>query len=98
MTTIMKVVGFANFAPCSITGQYLESFDHEADGGRGYGTFTFDRDRAMKFDNFAHAIEFWRKVPRCMPLRPDGEPNRPLTCTTWDFEPFDVAELGGNND
>jgi hypothetical protein len=56
------------------------------------GPSPFDRDTAMKFDNFAHAIEFWRKVPRCMPLRPDSEPNRPLTCTTWDFEPFDVAE------
>lgn len=92
MPTIMKVVGFANGVPCSIAGQYLESFDHEADGGCGYGTFTFDKNKAMKFDNFTLAVEFWRKVPDCMPLRPDGRPNRPLTCTTWDFERFDSAK------
>jgi hypothetical protein len=87
MTTVMKIAGFANGTPCPIAGQFLKNFDHEADAGQGYGEFTLDSE-AMKFDNVRHALDFWRKVPRCMPLRADGEYNRPLTASTMSFESF----------
>lgn len=86
MSTILKVVGFAANVPCPIQGQYLVSFNHEAEGGLGFGTFTYDPAEAMRFDNMRHALDFYRKVPRCMPLRADGEYNRPLTATTMAFE------------
>lgn len=80
--TAIKVLGFADDSPCPVAGGYLESFDHEAENGRGYGTFTREIGKAMVFAGPDTAFEFWRRVPKCRPLRPDGKPNRPLTATT----------------
>jgi len=90
MTTgyIIRVVRFENGAPCPISGQFLESFDHEADGGRGFGTFTRRISRAMVFDTIKEAMAFRDRQSTVMPLRPDGEPNRPLSCTTINIEPL----------
>ena len=32
---VMRAVGFENGVPCPHAGEWLESFDHDADGGRG---------------------------------------------------------------
>ena len=86
MATLMKVVGFAGGHPCPIAGQYLESFDHEAHDGLGFGTFVLNPTHAMRFKDLVEAAEFWKTVPLCRPMRPDGQPNRPLTATTVTFE------------
>jgi len=40
MTCVIQAVGFANGMPCDKAGQYLESFDPDTYGGRGYVTWT----------------------------------------------------------
>lgn len=65
--------------------QWLQEFDHEAYDGRGFGTFTMDKSQAKRFDNVETMFEFWRKVPDCFKVRPDGRPNRPLTALNVEF-------------
>jgi hypothetical protein len=89
---VIRVVEFASGAPCPIAGQYLEKFSFEAYDGGGYGVFTTDVDRAMKFDSAAAALRFWRTQSRVRPLRPDGKPNRPFTATT-----IEILEAGACN-
>jgi hypothetical protein len=78
---LMRVLGWANGDPCPVAGQYLQSFDFEADNGRGWAEFTDDPRRAMVFQDAALAAMFWRHQSRKFPLRADGQPNRPLTAT-----------------
>lgn len=78
----LLVVGFANGAPCPIAGQFVQTFDFAAENGRGYGTFTANASEAMKFADQGEALEFWKTQSKTAPLRPDGQPNRPLTSTT----------------
>lgn len=89
MPIIMRALGFANGVHCPVAGQWLKSFDHEAHNGLGDGVFTAEPSRAMRFDSFAEALEFWKKVPLCNPMRPDGKPNRPLSATTVTFDEVD---------
>ncbi len=81
-TIVMKIIGFANGRPCPIAGQFLKSFDFEYDNGVGHGEFTSNVEEAMEFETIRDASEFWMTVPKCRPIREDGEPNRPLTCST----------------
>lgn len=81
MMYILKVLGFANDAPCSIAGQYLKSFDHDTADGRGFGVFTRDQAEAMRFESGPDCHSFWKRQSKTVPLRPDGEPNRPLTAS-----------------
>jgi hypothetical protein len=83
---VIRVIGFAAGYHCPIAGQYLETFDHDAYNGQGHGTFTVSPKQAMKFDGLESALEFWKKVSPKHPIRQDGEPNRPLTCTTVTFD------------
>ncbi len=82
MTKVLKVIGFANGEPCPIQGQYIKTFDFDAAGGRGFGTFTDKPNKAKQFADAVSALRFWRQQSKTMPTRPDGKPNRPLTCTT----------------
>ena len=77
--------------PAELDGQYLKSFDHDGSGGVGYGEGTFDPNEALQFDTQMDALEFWRKPSSVRPLRPDGEPNRPLTASTVEFVPLSRA-------
>lgn len=50
---------------------------------------TADPVAARKFLNAGEALEYWRKICPSQPLRPDGQPNRPLTAwnaavLSWD--------------
>lgn len=79
-------INFANGAPCPIAGQYLQSFDFDAHDGRGFGVYTRDPAKAMRFPDLTAAVEFWRTQSKARPIRADGKPNRPLTSTTVTFE------------
>lgn len=61
---------------------WVRSVDWTARDGWGEITFTVDPARAMRFDTNAEAYMFWQTVSAVRPLRPDGEPNRPLTAWT----------------
>jgi hypothetical protein len=74
-------------------GAYLKACDLEFAGGTGLVTWTSDKSQAMVFASFAEAFEAWRAVPESRPLRPDGEPNRPMTAFTVTFE--DAQEVPG---
>ena len=86
MPVIMRVVGFASGIHCPIAGQYLETFDHNAYCGKGFGTFTISPKCAMQFNNFEAALCFWKQVSDKYPTRADGQPNRPLSATTVTLE------------
>jgi hypothetical protein len=86
MTSIIRIVeragGLAVPQPGPEAGLYLESFDHDANDGRGEGTYTPDPDHALRFANAAAAMQYWKRVSTVRPIRPDGKPNRPLTAFT----------------
>ena len=84
----IQLVEFANGAPCDQAGQYLESFDPDAYGGRGYVTWTPDLSKAMRFANEAEALGMLWRQPTVRPLRPDGKPNRPLAAYDTVFVPL----------
>jgi hypothetical protein len=67
-------------------GAYLKSCDLEYADGAGLVTWTNSAAEAMVFGSFREAFEAWRAVPKSRPLRPDGEPNRPLTAFTVALE------------
>lgn len=94
-TIVMKIWGFANGTPCPIAGQFLKTFDFEADGGRGHGTFTKNVEEAMEFETIREATEFWQTSPKCKPLREDGEPNRPLTSSSIEIMLKSTTVVGG---
>jgi hypothetical protein len=79
---VIQVVEFANGTPCPVAGKFLERFDFNAAGGLGYGEFTADPAKAKIFADAGEALKFWRTQSTIKPLRSDGQPNRPLTCTT----------------
>lgn len=81
MACVIVIEGFASGVPCPIAGQYLKSFDFEADGGHGYGEFTLDIDKAMQFNSVHEAMEFYRTQPKSRPID-QGRPNRPLTASS----------------
>jgi hypothetical protein len=85
----MVAVGFRNGVPCPHAGQFLKSFDHEAHNGQGDGVFTKKLERAKRFDSREELFAFWQKQSTVRPLRPDGEPNRPLTALTVTLEPVE---------
>jgi hypothetical protein len=85
---IILAVGFANGIHCPHAGQYLESFDHDAFDGIGYGTFTDRVSHAKRFATASDALRFRNKQSTVKPLRQDGEPNRPLAALTVSIEPL----------
>lgn len=88
MAVVMQLCGDALGNATPWDGQFLVSFDFEADGGLGEGTFSPDIAKARRFDGMAEIGAFYRTVPACAPLRVDGRPNRPLTATNWKiFDP-----------
>lgn len=72
------IAGAGHFTP-QMLGQYLEMFDPDAYEGRGAAKWTDQKERALKFPNAGAALEEWRRASTVRPLRPDGQPNRPLT-------------------
>lgn len=86
MSSVIVAVGFANGTPCPHEGQYLRTFDFDAFNGGGYGTFTWDARKAMRFATKGNAMEYWRTVSKVKPTRPDGQPNRPLTALSVEIK------------
>jgi hypothetical protein len=78
----IRAVGFANGQHCPVAGWYVKAYDPDACGGQGFVDFTLDPDEAAQFLTVGEALQFWLLQSRVKPLRPDGEPNRPLTSTT----------------
>lgn len=83
---VIRAICFANGTPCPHAGQFLKSANFEAFGGQGHMTFTDDIDKALKFATAGDAIALWGTQSKTKPLRPDGQPNKPLTALTVEIE------------
>lgn len=70
---------------------WVETFDANARGGRGFVGFTRIPNKALDFQDVKAALTFYRQVSTVQPTRDDGQPNRPLTAYTVTIEP--VGEL-----
>jgi hypothetical protein len=89
----IQIVGLRNGGKTAYDGQYVVEFDASHDGvepgtGRvmmGYLETTPDRAEATLF-TAKEALELWRSVDTRSPVRPDGQPNRPLTAFTVAME------------
>lgn len=98
MPTLMKMVPFfdkTELVAMAIRGlepewRYLESYDVNGDEGRGVVVLTDDKAKAIRFPTMREAMEAWRQQSTAVPLRPDGEPNRPLTAYHAAFEVVDT--------
>lgn len=86
MAVVMILRGDAFGRPTGHDGEYLRDFDFEAFGGVGLIDMTTDLQQAKQFADLAEAIAYRQRTPECCPTRPDGEPNRPLSSTTWEFK------------
>jgi hypothetical protein len=71
-----------------LVGKYLASYDLDAHDGRGTDEWVSDPTQALHFESNAAALKVWRTPSLIRPLRPDGQPNRPLTAYT-----VEVSEL-----
>lgn len=81
----LRLLGSASTGPTPHDGEFLESMDFEAHGGRGEMVTTPDLAKAMRFDVHNDPLKFLARSPKCAPTRPDGRPNRPLTKMNWEF-------------
>ena len=68
--------------------QYVMSCDVNAMGGVG-AVFFGPLDKAMRFEDAACALAYWRLQSTLVPFRPDGKPNRPLTALTIELQPVE---------
>lgn len=93
MSYVIRALGFAaDDVPCPFAGQYAVSFNPDAHDGIGYGEWTNDLAKAKRFAGHQEAFEFWRKPSRIRPRRPDGKPNRPMTCVSVEILPEEAAD------
>jgi len=82
MPVVIHIISLADGRPSEYDGQYLHSYDIEGRDGRGNFNVTRFKALALKFPNHAKAFEVWKTQSKTRPLRPDGQPNRPLTAFT----------------
>ena len=60
-------------------GWYLAGYDADGNDGWGEAIWTEDPAEAIVFACATDAHACWTEQSRLRPLRPDGQPNRPLT-------------------
>lgn len=83
---VMQLVCDASGTPSEFDGRYLKAFDADLNYCNGHIEVTADKREALRFANGGAALECWKRQSRTHPLRPDGEPNRPLTAYTVTFK------------
>lgn len=85
---VLRIIGLVNGLPTEFDGQYIVNYDPERDMWSRYGLMacyletTWKVEDARTFDTPGEYLDYWRKIPAKEPIRPDGEPNRPLTAFT----------------
>lgn len=97
MSHYMRLIGLASGEPSPLDGKLLKAFDPGRDGVAPDGTpmtafleATDDPAEALVFESFRDIHELWTQVDPRQPVRPDGEPNRPLSAYT--FQTIQVRE------
>jgi hypothetical protein len=87
---VIKIIGLVNGGATAFDGQYLQEFDASRDGvepdsGREmmcHLVTTPDISEAKVFADVIEVHRLWVTVDEREPVRPDGQPNRPLTAFT----------------
>jgi len=82
---MMRIIGLANGAKHPYAGQYLKAYDPD-DGVHGRIEVTRDPTKALELPR-SELIALWRQSSKTIPLRPDGQPNRPLTAFSVEIRP-----------
>lgn len=75
---VIQCMGLADGRPVHI-GEFLRFWDPDGNDGRGSFVWTTDASMAMQFRTTREALEEYKLTSLSVPLRPDGEPNRPMT-------------------
>jgi hypothetical protein len=83
---VLRIIGDASGEPSSFDGQYLKAFDADRNFYNGHIEVTPDKAHALLFNDVGEAFNCWKRQSRTLPLRPDGNPNRPLTAFSATFE------------
>lgn len=94
MSTVLRIVCLANGAPSVESGRYIVRADVNSHGGRGWLVTTTDPSKARRFSDQPAAIEYWQRQSTKLPVRMDGQPNRPLTAFTVEVLPVDDVAPG----
>ncbi len=66
---------------------YLAWYDPDASDGLGEMIWTTKVADALRFATQEAAVSFYLQVSQVRPVRPDGQPNRPLTAFTVSIVP-----------
>jgi len=92
---VMRIEFLVTEEPTPFDGQYLVEYDPAREGTDPCGepllchlVTTHDVTQARKFPTVTEAVDFWN---RSHGLRPDGQPNRPLTAFHVSVMDEDVA-------
>lgn len=77
---------------------FIRAADVDAHGGEGMAFCTTDPKAAIQFESAMAAYAYWLRQSRVLPLREDGQPNRPLTTFTVEILSYEeaIAETNGN--
>ena len=69
-----------------VDGPFLKSFDFEAFNGLGEASYTRDATEALLFPDAEAALAFCHTQSKTLPVRSDGNPNRPLSALAVEIE------------
>lgn len=75
--------------------RYIKSYDPDKHAPgmpfpTGYAVGTTDVNEALSFASWDEALDFWNIQSTVTPLRPDGQPNKPLTLFSVEIEEIDL--------
>lgn len=88
---VLRVVCVADGSPTPLAGRYVRRWHPSATRpGLPMVDATDDATKARSFATAAEAYAYWTEVNRKHPVRPDGQPNRPMTAYTCE-----VLNVGG---
>jgi hypothetical protein len=83
MAYVIRLLKLASGSPSVFEGQFVRYYSPK---GRGILEGTRDRQKALRFDSKEKAFECWQQANG---VRPDGQPNRPLTAFTIEILPLE---------
>ena len=84
---VIRIMSDALGGRTRLDGQCIKTFNPDANNGRGLITACSSKIEAKRFKTTADAHSFWMTQSTIDPVRPDGQPNRPLTAFTIEIIP-----------
>lgn len=94
---VIRLLSIANGEPHPASGKYVRYYDPSpADTIIPVADLftTDDINSAKQYPTIQDAIKEYRRIDTRNPIRPDGQPNRPLTAFHVEFIHIETDELG----